>query len=93
MARYGGEEFGALLVETDTEGAMMGAERMREAVERIDGLPRKITVSVGVAVFPHHGRTIPELLKGADAALYVAKNAGRNQVRLADLPVGSATAT
>jgi diguanylate cyclase (GGDEF)-like protein len=86
IARFGGEEFCALLVETDIEGARLAGERIREAaaafafdVGRAE--PLRITVSVGFASFPDHGRDGNELVKRADLALYAAKHGGRNQVR------------
>jgi diguanylate cyclase (GGDEF)-like protein len=83
LARYGGEEFVSLLIESDAEGGLAAAERTRRAVEQIPGLPCRVTVSVGVAVFPQHARTMRELFRRADQALYAAKSTGRNQVRLA----------
>jgi len=50
------------------------------------GVPRVLTISGGVAVYPYHGDTRDELVKTADAALYAAKEAGRNQI----LSAGSA---
>jgi diguanylate cyclase (GGDEF)-like protein len=42
-----------------------------------------VTVSVGVAIYPHHAQTADNLLRQADIALYIAKDAGRNTVALA----------
>jgi diguanylate cyclase (GGDEF)-like protein len=88
-ARYGGEEFIVLLPETAIEGAVIAAERLRQAVESIDfaphGCPRRVTVSIGVAQFPACGRTPEELVKQADEALYRAKQSGRNRACLASL--------
>lgn len=82
-ARYGGEEFGVILPNTDKQGAMELAERLRRAVERAEWQNRKITVSIGVAtVLP--GQSIPVLLEQADRALYSAKERGRNCVVDAD---------
>ena len=70
--------------ETSQEGALLLAERIREAVEamRVDGL--KVTVSIGVAGVHETGATSPgNLIELADAALYRAKKAGRNRVELA----------
>ncbi len=82
-ARYGGEEFALLLPETDLAGALEVAERIRSRVERRDFPGRKITVSLGVAEYPKHARTPQEVVAEADAALYEAKRAGRNQVKWA----------
>lgn len=83
-ARYGGEEFVVILPETGIGGAVVAASKIRESVERHEfsagGSIHRITVSIGVAVYPHH-TTLPEKLLGyADAALYRAKQEGRNRV-------------
>ncbi len=86
-ARYGGEEFVILLPDTDLEGAVTFAERLRKRVEEHDfaeaGDPLRITVSIGVAsASVEGGLTEPEsLIAKADEALYRAKNDGRNRVR------------
>jgi len=84
--RYGGEEFALVLRETSTEDAMIFAERLRRVVEhRFDGPgePRPITVSVGVAGVSEDVTSLDALVAAADQALYEAKRAGRNRVRLA----------
>ncbi len=83
-ARYGGEEFLIMLPETETDGALEAAERIRIRVaqQTFDGGNERggITVSIGVAGFPEHG-TIPEsIIASADAAMYQAKRDGRNRV-------------
>lgn len=84
--RYGGEEFVALLTATGREGAISVAETLRDAVEKLHiphpGLEAGLlTISVGVASREQGDIThVEELLAHADAALYVAKNAGRNRV-------------
>ena len=90
VARYGGEEFVVILPETDEEGAVQAAERIRAAVRRRpfgdgDETPLEVTVSVGVAVFPVHGAGSTALLRRADEALYNAKRAGRDTWRLAEV--------
>lgn len=87
--RYGGEEFLLLLPEVDLNGAIAVAERVRvEATDdRADGLP-PITVSGGVALCdPGDGRDPEPLLRRADAALYLAKRAGRNRIVADELSV------
>ena len=82
--RYGGEEFLVILPDTGEAAAAVVAERLREAVagSDVDGL--RVTISVGVATFPGEGISGAEqLVASADAALYEAKNAGRNQVKAA----------
>jgi diguanylate cyclase (GGDEF)-like protein len=89
-ARYGGEELVVVLPAMASAEALEAAERLRTlvAAQRIaagDGRTLAITVSVGVAVFPEHGKTPKELLESADRALYRAKHAGRDCVVLASL--------
>jgi len=83
-ARYGGEEFLIMLPETEPDGAVEAAERIRAQVgeETVgDGGGRVgITVSIGVAGFPEHGDTPEAIIASADAALYRAKRTGRNRV-------------
>lgn len=88
-ARFGGEEFLILLPDTDTEGAVKVAEKLRIEVERseLTGIG-SITASFGVAVLPVDAIDGDELLRKADRALYAAKENGRNQVH-AHTPTGS----
>jgi diguanylate cyclase (GGDEF)-like protein len=85
-ARIGGEEFAVLLLNTDTEGALLSAERIRAHVEGLAlvnaSAPRKIvTVSVGVAAqAPQTPMSRDEFVTRADRALYRAKGNGRNCV-------------
>lgn len=85
VARYGGEEFGAILPGTSDERAIGLAEDLRRRIEKMrfdDVSPTtKITISVGVATeIPEEGRLPEDLLRRADASLYLAKNEGRNLV-------------
>jgi diguanylate cyclase (GGDEF)-like protein len=86
VGRYGGEEFMAVLAQTDFEGARAVAEKVRLAVEALaiphPASPMKVvTVSIGVAaMWQGHFADVQALVKAADAALYDAKAAGRNQV-------------
>ena len=86
-ARYGGEEFALLLDAVDVDGALGLAERVRQEVSDMviqsDQGPFKVTMSIGVALFPDHGSTKELLIEKADDALYRAKESGRNQVQLA----------
>jgi len=90
LARYGGEEFVLVMPQTDPRGAMAIAERLRKAIEGmdgpLDGHILKMTISAGVATFDPHYRnmTIATLLELADQALYQAKRSGRNRVVTAD---------
>ena len=92
-ARYGGEEFIVILPNTEIEGAMYIAEKIRTNVEKLKipnekSLPYKIvTLSLGVAStkgFDSTSENKEELIKQADIALYKAKNSGRNQVKVYD---------
>jgi diguanylate cyclase (GGDEF)-like protein len=78
-ARFGGDEFCVLLPETDLEGALVVAERIRVLVEESASQP-SITVSVGVAAHPGGTATAEDLLALADRAAYRAKFSGRNAV-------------
>lgn len=85
VARYGGEEFIVLLPHTPTEGALKKAEQLRQIVAHqnfdSEGKAIHITVSVGVATFPHPQiESVEELIAAADKALYRAKDNGRNRV-------------
>ncbi|GAC1330350.1 MAG: hypothetical protein NVSMB17_07620 [Candidatus Dormibacteria bacterium] len=84
--RFGGEEFLVLLPDTDKEGALMVAEKIRRSADRLSiprlgSIPgRKVTVSCGVATYPNDCATDEELMRCSDQAMYLAKNLGRNQV-------------
>lgn len=86
-ARYGGEEFVIVLPETDLEGALAVAERIRAGVERLSfegfGIDEDVhkTISVGVASYPQHARTGAALIVAADQAMYEAKRSGKNMVK------------
>lgn len=82
-ARYGGEEFAVIVLETDLDGAMRLAGRIRTAVEQA-AFPSdlRLTVSIGVAC-TNDAERFGDLIELADSALYEAKGAGRNQVRAA----------
>ena len=92
VARYGGDEFIVLLPETQLSDAVMLAERMAANVAEAEWPTRDgemtVTASLGVASFPEAGTQMQMLLKAADAALYHAKQGGRNTVypRLDTLP-------
>ena len=80
--RYGGEEFVLLLPETDREGGVVVAEKLRLAIEglKVEGFPDTVSASFGIAVLPGDAVTGEQLMRSADRALYAAKNAGRNRV-------------
>ena len=81
VARYGGEEFVIMIPEAAKDAAYSMSERLRKKFSRLkfENLPQ-ITMSLGIATFPFDGKQPEDLLKKADAAMYAAKKAGRNQV-------------
>jgi diguanylate cyclase (GGDEF)-like protein len=84
-SRAGGEEFCILLPDTDLDGALAVAEKLRVAIARLEvpGVDATITGSFGVATFPLHAMDTPTLLRKSDRALYVAKQNGRDRVEAA----------
>ncbi len=84
ICRYGGEEFVAILPGCSIKEAAVAGERVRTTVEAMQRngvtLPAPVTISIGVASFPHPFSTPSGLIKGADEALYGAKQKGRNRV-------------
>lgn len=90
-ARIGGEEFVCMLPETNIEGAVVFADRIRDALRSHileDG--RLLTTSIGVSQYDMHGTTITQLLNAADTALYEAKENGRDRVVVAEQLPGTA---
>jgi len=85
VARYGGDEFIILMPETGIEQAQVLAERLRLWLATDPMLEEHhITGSFGVASFPLHGFSIEDLIRVADAGMYVAKHAGGNRVSTSD---------
>lgn len=87
IGRFGGEEFVVLLPGADTTEARRVGERLRRCVAALDvptqgDTAARVTISVGASVTGPPGLTLPDLLTGADACLYRAKHAGRDQVHL-----------
>ncbi len=94
LARFGGDEFLLLMPETDTAGALIVAERLRQTVAGFpfahpaeplrsapaSDRPPRITLSIGVAVFRQDGDGVEALLAKADQRLFIAKQQGRNRV-------------
>jgi len=87
-ARFGGEEFVVILPETDAQGAVDMANRIRRSIENLDirfnEHSLRLTASIGCcSLVPHADREPHSLIECADKALYAAKAAGRNQVIVA----------
>lgn len=85
VARYGGEEFSIILPQTDAESGQRVAERLRAAVAASPlqcGLPEplRLTLSIGLAVYPDDTVSKEGLVECADRALYAAKRTGKNRV-------------
>jgi diguanylate cyclase (GGDEF)-like protein len=84
VCRWGGEEFLVLLPEQDLRGTVRVAQKLAQVLgSRPVGEDRvHVTASMGVAVFPEHGRSPEHLIALADAALYQAKRGGRDRIRI-----------
>jgi diguanylate cyclase (GGDEF)-like protein len=86
VCRYGGEEIAVILPETNANGAMVAAERMRSAVAGHlfkllnKGEDLSVTISIGVAAVPDQATAAQELINMANRALHIAKEHGRSQV-------------
>jgi diguanylate cyclase (GGDEF)-like protein/PAS domain S-box-containing protein len=88
VARVGGDEFTVILNEVGSvEDAAAVAAKILDVVAEpvlVDGLPCTIGVSIGIAIFPDHARAHDALLRGADAAMYAAKQAGKHTFRICE---------
>ncbi|MFI4923031.1 MAG: diguanylate cyclase [Burkholderiales bacterium] len=87
--RYGGEEFILVLPEASLNIARQRGELLREAAQSMHITSSgktlgPVSISLGLALFPQHGHTAEELIQAADAALYRAKQAGRNRLTIAE---------
>ncbi len=82
LCRLGGDEFAILLPDTDVAGVSMLAQRILTAIANVNlnvkGKNLSVTSSIGIALYPKHGLDSEELLACADAAMYQAKEAGKN---------------
>ena len=90
VARLGGDEFAMSLPHISNRGdATRMAQKIVEAVSRpydLDGAKARITISIGIGIFPENGRDAEALMLAADAALYEAKRAGKNNYQVARAP-------
>lgn len=91
-ARYGGDEFAMILPDTSMEGALSVAQRLQHRMTTLALLPElaklanpalSLNCSIGIATFPIHASVPADLIVAADTAVYAAKNAGKNCVRMA----------
>jgi diguanylate cyclase (GGDEF)-like protein len=86
LSRLGGDEFAVLLPETSEADATRLAERIVRAIAQIpfrfEGQNLRLTTSLGIALYPTHGDNADELIAHADAAMYQAKEAGKNAWRV-----------
>jgi diguanylate cyclase (GGDEF)-like protein len=98
--RFGGEEFVVLLPQARQPDAISIAERLRRRVEALaipiaedkPGKHVRLTISVGVATLNEHTRELTDLMAAADAAMYIAKQAGRNRTHAMGIPEGAIVA-
>ena len=84
-ARIGGDEFSVLLPDANRETALERAEQIMEAFQRpflLDQYELFVTTSIGISVFPYDGEDAQQLMKNADAALYRAKEQGKNRYKV-----------
>ncbi len=95
VARFGGDEFVVPLPNTDLEGAVQAAERIRaklaKSTIKVGRVKASVTVSTGVAELLAHGEDPDELMAAADAALYKAKRGGRDRIVSAVTPAKAST--
>jgi len=84
VARYGGEEFVLLLPRAELDGVKRKIENLREKIANkvfvSDWGKIQVTVSLGIAYYPHDGSSTTEILNAADEALYFSKQQGRNRL-------------
>ena len=96
VARIGGDEFVLVLPQiASPDNAAMLAQRILDIFQEpflLDGRQLKITTSIGIAVYPDHGKEIEILLKNADNAMYQAKEQGRDMCRFYGSDAGKASA-
>jgi two-component system cell cycle response regulator len=93
IARYGGDELTLILAKSDVQAARLVTEKILENIAKFsykapNGNAIKLGISGGIAIYPNHGRSGPELLRAADAALYDAKKHHRGTFRIAKAATG-----
>jgi diguanylate cyclase len=87
LARYGGDELTLILSQTELSSAQIVSEKIIEGIKKIryilpDGTRLELGISGGIALYPAHARSGPDLLRAADAALYHAKRFQRGTFEL-----------
>jgi diguanylate cyclase (GGDEF)-like protein len=90
--RYGGEEFLIVLTNSNVDGAMRVAQALQSAVAELRAPTsemKRVTASIGVAVFPDHGQEMDDVVAAADLAMYQAKRDGRDRIAIAPLSLPS----
>ncbi len=91
LVRYGGDEFAFILPKSDGETALNSCRQVLEGLHKIDILQGKqgsiqtVSASIGIAACPDHGRTVDELMRNADRAVYFSKEDGRDRATLYNL--------
>lgn len=93
LARYGGDELTLIMSQTNLPSALLVTDKITEKVKRFfftapDGTKIRLGISGGLAIYPAHGRSAPELLRAADEALYRAKRHQRGTFAVARINTG-----
>ena len=94
--RYGGEEFLIVLTNSNVDGAMRVAQAVQAAMAELRAPTsemKRVTASIGVAVFPDHGQQLDDVVAAADLAMYQAKRDGRDRIAIAPHPLSAVTGT
>ncbi|MBC3933987.1 sensor domain-containing diguanylate cyclase [Undibacterium rugosum] len=94
-ARLGGDEFVVIMPDLqDEQAAQILSERLRESIYQPFTLNSvgqlKISCSVGIALYPDHGKTVAEIMRHSDIAMYAAKRAGRNRIQFFSAEINAA---
>ena len=85
VGRISGDEYAVALPDTSAEGALILLEEIRThfgSREASPEVPRRVQVSVGIAARPQHAKTVPDLMRAADEALFRAKREGKARVAI-----------
>jgi diguanylate cyclase (GGDEF)-like protein len=85
-ARYGGDEFAVIMPETKVENSVRLAKRLAARINQLRYGNLSLTLSIGLASYPEHGKSAVELIEQADLALYSVKRQGKNDIMVARSP-------